>query len=538
MVRNNRQINWTPTHIRDGRFGNWLEGARDWAISRNRFWGAPLPVWVTDDGERVVIGSIAELKEKAVNPEAIGDLHRPYIDDVEIRTESGKIARRIPEIFDVWFESGSMPYAQEHYPFEHKDSWEQKFPANFIAEAIDQTRGWFYTLHVLATALFDKPAFMNVICSGWVVAADGEKLSKRKKNYAPMVEVFDQFGVDTMRYFMASSPIVNGEDVRFSTDYLRDVQRKVFMTLNNIYSFYKLYADVDGWQPQQPLLEPASTNLLDKWMLSRLNETITEVTNAMEEYRLDKATRPLDDLLDDASNWFVRRSRRRFWKSEDDQDKHQAYATLHYTLLRLCQLLAPFSPFLPDYLWGKLTAGTELPSSVHLSDWPSAGAVNRALLNQMAQARDYITTGLAQRAESKVKVRQPLAAVTVPELPNEYADIIAEELNVKRVTWSTAGSVKVDTAVTDDLKVEGIMRDLIRHIQNARKQADLQVDDRIELAVQSDGELVTQSLKQHAKTISQETLAVKLNETIPTAFDTTVRVEGETVRIALSKTEV
>jgi isoleucyl-tRNA synthetase len=535
LVKNNQQINWTPAHIKNGRFGRWLEGARDWSISRNRFWGAPLPVWVTDDGEMTVIGSVAELKEKAVNPEVVGDLHRPYIDDVEIITESGKIARRISEVFDVWFESGSMPYAQDHYPFEHKEAWENKFPANFIAEAIDQTRGWFYTLHVLATALFDKPAFENVICSGWVVAADGEKLSKRKKNYAPMDEVFDQFGVDTMRFFMASSPIVNGEDVRFSTDYLRDVQRKVFMTLNNIYSFYKLYADVDGWQPENPLLEPASTNLLDRWILSRLNETIMEVTHAMEEYRLDKATRPLGDLLDDASNWFVRRSRRRFWKSEDDQDKQQAYATLYYTLLRLCQLLAPFSPFLPDYLWSKLTTNTDLPSSVHLSDWPSVGGVDHTVLTDMAQARDYITTGLAQRAEAKVKVRQPLASATVPELPEEYTEIIADELNVKVVTWSTAGGVKVDTVVTEELKVEGVMRDLIRQIQNARKQANLQVDDRIELCVKANSALVQAALKQYASVISQETLAVQLNETDPKEFETTVKLEGDEVYVALCK---
>ncbi len=533
LVKNNKEINWTPGHIQDGRFGNWLEGARDWAISRNRFWGAPLPVWVTDDGEITVIGSVEELRQRAVDPSKVSDLHRPYIDDVEIKTDSGKIARRIPEVFDCWFESGSMPYAQDHYPFEQKEQWEAKFPADFIAEAVDQTRGWFYTLHVLATALFDKPAFSNVITSGWVVAADGEKLSKRKKNYAPMDEVFDQFGVDTMRFFMASSPIVNGEDVRFSTDYLRDVQRKVFMTLNNIYSFYKLYADVDGWKPKNSLIEPTSTNLLDRWMISRLNETIVTVTTEMDNYRLDKATKPLTELLDDASNWFVRRSRRRFWKSEDDADKKQAYETLHYTLLFISQLLAPFAPFLTDHLWRKLVEGTDLPNSVHLSDWPEAGEINEKLLQEMRQARDAITIGLGQRAEAKIKVRQPLSKVTVPTLPDQYRDVIGEELNVKTVDWGD--EVNLDVTLTPELKREGLMREIVRQVQNARKQADLQVDDRIVLSLSSDGPELNQAISEFSDIIAQETLASSVNMGEPTQFTASVKVEGSPLEIALSK---
>jgi len=534
LVANNWQINWTPGHIRDGRFGKWLENARDWAISRNRFWGAPLPVWITDDGEVVVIGSVKELKERAINPAKVKDLHRPYIDDIEIKTDSGKIAKRIPEVFDCWFESGSMPYAQDHYPFEDKEQWEGRFPADFIAEAIDQTRGWFYTLHVLSTALFDKPAFQNVVCSGWVVAADGEKLSKRKKNYAPMDEVFDQFGVDTLRFFMASSPIVNGEDVRFSVDFLRDVQRKVFMTFNNVYSFYKLYADVDSWKPSSPGIEPKSDNVLDQWMLSRLNEAINEVTKAMDEYRLDKATRPLAELLDDVSNWFVRRSRRRFWKSEDDADKQQAYETLHYTLLRLCQLMAPFAPFLTDHIWRKLVVGTDLPTSVHLSDWPKAGGVNATLLDEMTKARESITVGLAQRAEAKVKVRQPLASATVPELPDSYKDVIAEELNVKEVKWGK--QVSVDTNVTPTLKREGLMREVVRNVQSIRKQAGLEVDNRIILVLTTeDGEL-RKAIDEHAETLTHETLALKLEKkNTSAAYEANVEIEGKELHIGISK---
>lgn len=540
LVTNNQKISWTPEHIRDGRFGKWLDNARDWAISRNRFWGAPLPVWVTDDGEVTVIGSVAELKERAVDPSKIGDLHRPYIDEVEIKTDSGKIAKRIPEVFDCWFESGSMPYAADHYPFADKEQWEQRFPADFVAEAVDQTRGWFYTLHVLASALFDKPAFENVICSGWIVAADGEKLSKRKKNYAPMDEVFDQYGVDSMRFFMASSPLVNGEDTRFSVDFLRDVQRKVFMTLNNIYSFYKLYADVDGWKPDKPLESPRSDNVLDQWILARLDQTVEEVSSALNSYRLDRATRPLAELLDDCSNWYVRRSRRRFWKSEDDTDKQQAYATLHYLLLRLCQLLAPFSPFLPDYIWRELTKNTDLPISVHLSDWPTAREVNQTILSEMKTIREIINVGLAQRAEAAIKVRQPLASISVSGEPNSkerYEEIIREEVNVKEVKWGASGRLAaLDTHVTAELEQEGDMRELVRFIQNARKEAKLEVNDRIDLFIETDDQGLLAVVKEYQDMIKRETLALSLNEVTPAAaFETVVKVNGKQAIIKLAK---
>jgi isoleucyl-tRNA synthetase len=542
LIANNKEVSWTPEHIRDGRFGKWLENARDWAISRNRFWGAPLPIWVTEDGEITVIGSVEELKKRAVNPEKVTDLHRPYVDDIEIKTDSGKIAKRIPEVFDCWFESGSMPYAQDHYPFENKEEWEKAFPADFIAEAIDQTRGWFYTLHVLGSALFDKPAFNNVVCSGWVVAADGEKLSKRKKNYAPMDEVFDQYGVDTMRFFMASSPIVNGEDVRFSVEFLRDVQRNVFMTFNNIFSFYKLYADVDKWQPKDPLEEPKSTNILDQWMVARLNTAILEVTEGMEEFRLDRASRPIAELLDDVSNWYVRRSRRRFWKTEDDTDKNQAYETLHYVILRTAQLLAPFSPFLPDYIWRQMVRGTDLPKSVHLTDWPSVNQPNEAslkLLESMKEARGFIVEGLSQRAAAGVKVRQPLESVTIPEVDEKLKPVIAEELNVKEVRFFEKGSgdtINLDINVTAELKEEGIARELIRVIQNARKNAGFNVEDRIETFIISDSQEVRKALEKFKNVVNAETLTTgQLDGASNAEYTETAKVEGAEVAISLTR---
>ncbi len=542
LIANNQAINWTPDHIRDGRFGKWLENARDWAISRNRFWGAPLPIWVTDDGEVIVVGSVEELKQRAVNPEAIGDLHRPYIDDIEIKTDSGKVAKRIPEVFDCWFESGSMPYAQDHYPFENKQSWENNFPADFVAEAIDQTRGWFYTLHVLGTALFDKPAFKNVVCSGWIMAADGEKLSKRKKNYAPMDTVFDDYGVDTLRYFLASSPLMNGEAARFNTDHLRDVQRNIFMTLNNIYSFFKLYADVDGWKPSSPLVEPSSNNILDQWVIARLNQTLTETTTAMDNFRLDKGAKPIAGLLDDISNWYVRRSRRRFWKAEDDADKMQAYNTLHFVLLRSCQLLAPFSPFLPDYIWRQLTEGTTLPKSVHLSDWPSVNQPDNTstkLLEEMTAVRELIAQGLAQRAEAAVRVRQPLSEVELglkTLRSAEFTPLVAEELNVKKVSWKgESGKTRLNTSLTPELQSEGTARELVRHIQSARKKAGLNVDDRIELKVESEAKEVIEALASHKDVISSETLATgELAEQNQSTFSQIVKVNGQEVRISLS----
>ncbi len=515
LVTNNDKINWVPDHIKQGRFGNWLAEARDWNFSRNRFWGAPLPIWVNEanDEDRIVVSSVEELRELSGVKDF--DLHRPGIDQVVIKKD-GKTYKRTEEVFDCWFESGSMPYAQDHYPFEGQTEFKDKFPAEFIAEGLDQTRGWFYTLHVLGTALFDQPAFKNVIVHGMVLAADGKKLSKRLRNYPEPSEIFEGTGADSLRFFLMSSPVENGEDVRFSFDMVNEVKRNVFMTLYNTYSFFTTYAEVDGWEPPQALSVPKSDNLLDQWLIARLNETVAEVTKQADAYQIARATRPLREIIEDLSNWYVRRSRRRFWKSEDDGDKQQAYATLYYILVRLCQLMAPWAPFISDKLYRELTAGTGLPPSVHLTDWPEEGEINTKLLQQMQQLRQVINEALAARAEAGIKVRQPLSQLTVfamVDFEPALIELIKDEVNVKTVTVKTTKEHKLpelNTKITQELQQEGQARDVIRSVQSARKAEGLEVDDRIHLSLGTSDPSLKAALQAYSDLIKQETLATEL----------------------------
>ncbi len=543
LVNNNQQIQWVPDHIKKGRFGNWLAEARDWGFSRNRFWGAPLPIWQCVDGHTTVVGSVKELKKKALNPEVVKDLHRPGIDKVKINCpDCQKPANRVEEVFDCWFESGAMPYGQAHYPIDNQDEFKKGFPADFISEGLDQTRGWFYTLHVLATGLFDQPAYKNVVCHGIVLAADGKKLSKRLRNYPPLEEVFELYGADVLRFFMLNSPVVAGESVRFGSELLKETQRNVFMTLWNVYSFYNTYTKIDKWRPKS-LKRPTSNNILDKWIIARLDEAVVEVTKYADKYRLDKATAPLVSFVDDLSNWYVRRSRRRFWKSEDDGDKLDAYATLHHVLVTVTQLFAPWSPFLSDKIYRDLTDGVQdSAKSVHLSDWPEPEKVSQTTLKEMTWARSVINEGLSQRAEASIKVRQPLASVTLTgsiDGAAKYQEIIAEELNVKSVNLKpgTKQSVKVDVKLTDDLKAEGTMRDLVRVIQNARKNAGLNVEDRINLVVKTQDQLITKALNTHLEAVKAETLALTIEVDGFTDHKETAKVAGTVVEIGITKTK-
>lgn len=546
------QINWTPEHIKDGRFGKWLEGARDWAISRNRYWGAPLPVWVNteDNNDYIVVGSTSELRELAGRDANLNDLHRPFIDEVTISINN-KTYRRTPEVLDCWVESGSMPVAQQHYPFENKDKFDQTFPADYIGEGLDQTSQWFYVLHVISTILFDKPAYRNVLVNGMIMAADGQKLSKRLQNYPPVDEVFSNEGADSLRlYLLSNNQAVSADYMRFNRDAMKDLNRNVLGTLMNSFRFFDMYARIDSWQPANPGVSPASTSVLDRWMLARLNETIIEVTRQADDYKLAHAINPIFTLIDDMSNWFIRRSRRRFWKSDDDKDKQLAYETLWFTLVRITQLLAPWAPFLSDHIWRNLSQDTNLPVSVHLSDWPEAGKVDKGVIDDMARARLIVEQGLAQRmfasnTEQQIKVRQPLSKLSYTGMPLgvELEQTIAEEVNVKEVLNCEPDNqgllrVALDKSVTPELKREGMMREVVRQVQNARKQAGFQVDDRIQLRLNTEDLELKQAITDFTSNIAQETLAVSINETVIEGHVVLATIDGADLKVTLKKVEM
>lgn len=538
LLKTAEEINWIPEHIKEGRFGKWLAGARDWAVSRNRYWGAPVPIWrnVDDPTDYIVIGSIAELQSLA--PDAnLSDLHRPFIDEVTFQKD-GKTYKRVDEVLDCWFESGSMPVAQHHYPFENKEKFEKLFPADYIGEGLDQTRLWFYVQHVISTILFDRPAYKNVLVNGMIMAADGQKLSKRLKNYPPIEDVFANEGADVLRlYLLSNNQAVSADYMRFNRDGLKDLSRNVIATLDNSVRFFKMYAELDGWKPHVPDQRPEPTNTLDRWMLARLDETVAESTKQADSYRLAHAITPIFTLIDDTSNWFIRRSRRRFWKSEDDADKAQAYQVLHFTLVKITQLLAPWAPFASDRIYRELTGD----GSVHLTDWPASGNVDESVLQEMKVIRDIIADGLKQRADAKIKVRQPLAKVTIKTAPEflrreEAMSIIREELNIKSVEFADGEDLTVilDAEITDQLRAEGLARDLIRHIQNLRKKSGLQVDDRINLAITSDEPPIRLAVDTFGDMIRQETLAVKLTDQhVDNRID--VQLDGMSVAISLTK---
>ncbi|MFT5050259.1 MAG: isoleucyl-tRNA synthetase [Chlamydiales bacterium] len=471
LVANNKQVRWVPEYVGKGRFGNWLESARDWNLSRNRSWGTPLPVWrcEEDPDEFVCVGSRAELEQLAgLEPGSIEDLHRDHIDGITFPSKNtpGGTMRRIEEVLDCWFESGSMPYAQQHYPFENRERCEQGFPADFIAEGLDQTRGWFYTLSVLSNALFGKPAFKNVIVNGIVLAEDGEKMSKSKQNFPDPTLVLDRFGSDALRLYLIHSPVVQGRDLRFAEAGVEEKIRSVLLPLWNAYSFLTRYAAIDGWEPDSVGPDPA-VNELDGWVLSRTQSLVASVQERMAAYELFRVVPALLDFIDELTNWYIRRSRRRFWKQggveQADLDKLNAYRTLNEVLATLSRVLAPFLPFVSEEIYENLTGGTRC-DSVHLDTYPEAqrDLIDEPLEHRMRLARTAVGLGRGLRAKHNMRVRQPLARMTLVgqgeqdcEALERAAELIADELNIKHIVVSSDETEFVRYTARPNLKLLG-----------------------------------------------------------------------------------
>jgi isoleucyl-tRNA synthetase len=608
MLKANSKITWQPEHIKEGRFGKWLEGARDWAISRNRYWGNPLPIWKCPDcGKTVCVGSREELKAlSGTYPE---DLHKHFVDKITIPCACGSTMKRIPEVLDCWFESGSMPYAQQHYPFENKEYFESHFPANFISEGLDQTRGWFYTLTVLAAALFDRPAFEACIVNGLVLATDGKKMSKSLRNYTDPNKVVDEFGADALRLFLMHSAVVRADDLKYSDEGVRDVLKGILIPLWNSYSFYVTYANIDKIEPPLSGSRTALTaaaNPLDRWILSITEKMVMDVTEALDAYDLSRAIDPIVSFIDQLNNWYIRRSRRRFWKSENDGDKAQAYDTLYRALKKFALVAAPVVPFVTESMWQNLRTPGDA-ESVHLADYPVYDERLRDLPLEfmMDTVQKAVSMGRSLRYQFNLKTRQPLKAVEIvtrnPEEKKvllEMEESIREELNVKEVIFhekeeelveysakanfrvlgkELGSSMKVaaeaierlasqeiqsildgsvlsidvegkhidltrdkiivnriekaalkvvnegtltvglDTEVTEELQLEGLIRDLVRGVQNLRKERGLEVTDRIRLTVSAgvsasgaEGKaLLEKAFTRFGEYLSSETLAVQ-----------------------------
>ncbi|HUZ17846.1 MAG TPA: isoleucine--tRNA ligase [Spirochaetia bacterium] len=597
MIAENKTINWVPDHLRDGRFGNWLENARDWAVSRNRYWGNPIPIWRCEScGLLECIGSRDELEEKSgVRP---ADLHKHFVDSISYPCpKCGAQMHRVEEVLDCWFESGSMPYAQNHYPFENKKEFETHYPANFIAEGLDQTRGWFYTLVVLAAALFECPPAHNIVVNGLVLAESGKKMSKSARNYSDPSAIMDVFGADALRFFLMNSSVVRAEDLRYSDDGVKEVVKTVIIPLWNAYSFFVTYANIDGIESNDAPNRP--DNPLDAWILSECERMVEETSEALDRYDLQRACGPVVAFIDSLNNWYIRRSRRRFWRSENDPDKKQAYDTLYAVLLKLVTAAAPLIPFVTDEIYRNLRR-PDMEPSVHLCDYPTPVPElrNQELELKMKVTRKAVSMGRAIRAMHSLKIRQPLKAiylVTIDQeerkILREMEDIIREELNVKEVIFreneeelveyrakpnyrslgkalggnmkSAAGriealtmqeiqsllegatlsldmefgpleltqgsvivqrqekanlkvlnegslTVALDPEITDELKAEGLVRDIVRGVQNLRKEKGLEVTDRIHLFLHGPKE-IEEALGEHGERLMEDTLAVSLH---------------------------
>ena len=541
MLKNAKKITWIPEHIKEGRFGNWLEGARDWAISRQRFWGSVIPLWLCECGEKRVFGSVAELEE--ASGKKVTDLHKHIVDEITIPCKKcKKQMKRIPDVLDTWFDSGSMPYAQKHYPFENKKEFAKTFPAEFIAEGVDQTIKWFYYLHVISSAINNEIAFENVVVNGIVLAEDGRKMSKRLKNYPAPDEIFEKYGADAMRYYLATSGVVKAEDLRFSEKEVLEVYRNVIMLLNNILEFYLIYAQTrpplspphEGGEKRgsKPLGVEVNTrsHILDQWIDARLYELTREVTQNLDNYDLVKSARPIEKFINDLSTWYLRRSRDRF--KEGDTEGIIIFGEV---LLELSKIIAPFTPFIAEQVYREAGGKKE---SVHLEDWSKIDLRLKdkdfsKVLETMEVTRKIVELGLAKRAEVKIKVRQTLneLRITNYELGDEYAELIKDELNVKKIAYKKGNELKVelDTEITKDLKLEGDTRELIRQINNIRKEMNLTIKDRVNIYYSGE---IGDIIKMFEKDILKSTLSEKI---MKGEGDSDIHVNKKIVRIKVEK---
>ncbi|MBI2590025.1 isoleucine--tRNA ligase [Candidatus Berkelbacteria bacterium] len=495
----NEKIHWVPTHLKHGRFLKSMREAPDWNISRNRYWASPLPIWKCPNSHLTIVRSIAHLRE--LSGLELSDLHRPHIDAVTFACPTCQTeTKRVPEVFDCWFESASMPFAAVHYPFENKDWFKANFPADFVVEYIAQTRTWFYYMHVLSTLLFDEAPFRHVVTTGNVLAQDGQKMSKSKQNFPNPWQIFDTYGADALRYYLLASPLMKAEDLNFSETGVLEIYKRNFLRLKNVLSFYSLYpAEIEGQAPNAQ-----SANILDIWILERLQESVSLITNAMEHYELDSAFRPVETLVDDLSVWYLRRSRERL-----KDDSPGARLTLREALLKMSLLLAPFVPFIAEEIFLQLRSPKD-SESVHLADWPVSRSVDQKILDQMATIRQAVSLGLEKRSALNLRVRQPLSSAKIMGLPfklNEhYAELMRAELNVQNLEWHTGEklTVELNPLLTDELRVEGLTRDLIHAIQILRKNAQLKPNEQVLIAIHGVGDQFL-DMKQKQTQIEQAT---------------------------------
>ena len=626
MLKHNQEINWYPEHIKDGRFGRWLENNIDWGLSRERYWGTPLPVWECQDCEHHhIVGSIQELKEHGHNVQDDIELHRPYIDKIILACQKcgGKMSR-LEDVIDCWFDSGVAHTAQWHYPFENQDIFEKNYPPDFISEAIDQTRGWFYSLLVTGTLLYDKPAYKNCLCLELITGADGQKMSKSRGNTVDPWKILDNQGADAMRWYLYTS-CPPWTPRAFTVESIDDALKKFMGTLYNVYGFFVMYANLDGIDVlNTPDLSERS--MMDQWLISKLHSTIQRVQDEMENYHITNATRSIAEFVDDLSNWYVRRSRHRFWGAEIGLDKQSAYVTLHQALVSVAKLLAPFTPFIADSIYRNLICSIDLNAaeSVHLTDFPvmDEHLINEQLEEDMATVRDIVAWGRALRNQTGIKIRQPLSSLTIEDSKkkpvNRLKDLVIEELNIKEIhfigqdksrfysyegkidfkilgqkygksvqsiakavekadgdtlmqSMKANGNVKIEvdsqsftleegeihwhgktrdgyvidldnkkfialnTELTEDLVLEGFAREIVNKIQQARKEADFNVSDRIRISIEST-DIVHQAFDQYCDYIITETLTEEVvTAPNPTAFIKSQKINGQDATISLEQ---